>query len=338
MLLSVPRPDQLRALHIGGYWRGPNDIVMHMMRGLAATGADVLEFSTDDNRVALDTEGRWYDRGTSGPTWLREAALRDTIDRFDPHLVVCNAGGLAFRPETAAVLRQRRCLLGIALSDPDVFERTTRHIAATFDLFLTNAPRCVPDYRALGVRTGVLPVATNPDFFRPVPGRSEYDCDVLVLGRAHPDRVEPVRALVAAFDTHVHGEGWEEHGIPSRGLVFGEDALAALSSARCTVVFNLTADGHALVKVGLFDFTAAGALVVTNRSPLIEPYFAIGREVVAFDGTGDLLAKIAELLRDPATARSIRDAGRQRTLRDHTWAAVWRDVLQWAAGERGTVR
>jgi spore maturation protein CgeB len=327
MRLQVTDPSRLRAVHVGGYWRGPNDMVRQMMLGLRAAGAEVLEYCTDDHRQALDTEGRPYDRGTTGPVWLRWEHLREPVERFAPHLIVCNAGGLSFRPAVARALRRRVCLLGIALSDPDVFAPATRHFAANFDLFLTNAPACVVPYEALGARAGVLPIATNEAFFHPVPPRPELACEVLVLGRAHPDRVEPVRALVREFDTHVYGEGWEEHGIASRGLIYGDDVLAALSSAQATVLFFLTGGGHALVKVGLFDFAAAGALVITNRFAEVEPYLTYGREIVGFDSTEDLLRQVRFYLDHPAEAEAVRRAGRARVLAEHTWPAVWPRIL-----------
>lgn len=327
MRLQNPDPTRLRAFHVGGYWRGANDMVRQMMLGLRAAGAEVLEYSTDEHREALDTEGRNYDRGTTGPVWLRWEQLREPIARFAPHLVVCNAGGLSFRPDAAAELRRHCCLLGIALSDPDVFEPATRHFAANFDLFLTNAPGCVPRYQALGARAEVLPIATNEAFFHPVPPRPELACEVLVPGRAHPDRVEPVRALVAGFDTHVYGEGWEEHGVASRGLIYGDDVLAALNSARITVIFFRTGGGHALVKVGLFDFAAAGALVFTNRFSEVEPYLEYGREIVGFDSTAELLRQARHYLDHPAEAEAVRRAGRARVLAEHTWPAVWPRIL-----------
>jgi glycosyltransferase involved in cell wall biosynthesis len=328
MKLAARSNAELRAFHIGGYWRGANDMVRQMMLGLRSTGAEVVEFSTDDHRDALDTGGRAYDRGTLGPVWLRWEALEEPIARARPHLVVCNAGGLSFRPADARRVRESACLLGIALSDPDVFEPATRHIAANFDVFLTNAPSCVPRYEALGARSGVLPIATNDTFFHPVPPRPQLACEVLVIARPHPDRVQPVKALAAAFDTHVYGEGWEEHGVAGRGLIFGDDLLAALGSARMTVVFFLTGGGHALVKVGLFDFPAAGALVATNYFPEVEPYLAYGKEIIGFTSTDDLLRKVRYYLDHPAEAQAIREAGRARVRRDHTWRTAWPRVLE----------
>src|SRR5262249_41627177 len=137
----------------------------------------------------------------------------------------------------------------------------------------------VARHEANGARARVLPIGTNESFYRPRPPRPELRCQVLVLGRAHPDRVEPVQALSRAFDVHLYGEGWEEHGLKSRGVILGEDVMAALNSASMTVIFFLTGAGHALVKVGLFDFAAAGALVVTNRFAEVEPYLEYGKEI-----------------------------------------------------------
>jgi glycosyltransferase involved in cell wall biosynthesis len=327
MLLQAAADADVRALHIGGYWRGENDMVRQMMLGLRSTGAEVAEFSTDEHRDALDTEGRPYDRGTTGPVWLRYERLAGEIERLRPNLVVCNAGGLGFRPEDARRLRERACLAGIALSDPDVFEPATRHIAPHFDVFLTNAPACLARYEALGARAALLPVATNDAYFHPVPPRPEMRCDVLVVARPHPDRIGPVQELARAFDTHVYGEGWDAHGVPGRGLIHGDDLLAALNSARVTVVFFLTGAGHALVKVGLFDFPAAGALVATNRFREVEPYLAYGKEIIGFDTTEELIASVRRVLDHPEEAERIRAAGRARVLRDHTWRTAWPKVL-----------
>ncbi len=308
-------------------------MVRQMMLGLRAAGADVLEFSTDEHPEALDTEDRPYDRGSTGPVWLRWESLRPWIERSRPHLVICNAGGLSFRPDDARRVRESGTLLGIALSDPDVFRPATRLIAPNFDLFLTNAPELVPAYRELGARADTLPIATNEEFFRPVPPRPELRCDVLVLGRAHPDRVEAVRALFRDFYVHLYGEGWEPFALPSRGLIFGDDTLAALASAAVTVVFFRTGGGHALVKVGLFDFAAAGALVATNHFPEVEKYLTFGREILGFESTGDLIEKVRYCLDHPEAAAAIRQAGRARVLRDHTWKRAWPKILSSLAGD-----
>jgi len=187
------------------------------------------------------------------------------------------------------------------------------------------------DNRVLDVAAELKPSARGEleitDVNRAYLGWNELACEVLVLGRAHADRVGPVRALAERFETHVYGEGWEQHGLAARGTIYGDDVLAALSSAKMTMVFFRTGAGHALVKVGLFDFAAAGALVVTNRYPEAEKYFEFGREIVGFDDTPDLLRQVEYLLTHPGEAEAIRRAGRERVLREHTWTRVWPRIL-----------
>lgn len=169
--------------------------------------------------------------------------------------------------------------------------------------------------RLLGATAAPLRFGTHPEFFQPAAARSELACEVLMVGHANPDRLQPVKRLAREFQLHVYGEGWDKHGIPSRGLIFGEDSLAALASAFCVVVFHRGLRGDPLIKPSLFDFTAAGALVVTNYHPAIEPYFVFGDEIVGFHGEEDLVPTIRRLLEHPQEAERIRRAGRARTLR-----------------------
>jgi spore maturation protein CgeB len=256
--------------------------------------------------------------------WLRWDLLEEHITRFRPDVIVCNGGGLSFRSEVAAVLRRRGIrLVGIALSDPEVFERVTSHIAAIFDRYLTNVGYCLPRYRAIGVNAMLLPPGTNHQFFRPVPPRPELICDVLFMGVAHADRVEPVRALCNSFDVHLYGESWDAHGIESRGTIYGEDSLAALNSAKIAMIFSKTTTGQPNVKGGLFDFPAAGAFVITDHVPELVDYFEIGREIVTFTSIPEMLEKVAYFLAHPEDRIRIQTAARQRVLRDHTWQRIW---------------
>lgn len=323
-----PRPDGLRIFYIGGYWRGPNDMVAQMLQGLRATGVHVVDFNTDQHHDAFDTDGHPYDRGTTSPVWLVRDKLFPLILRFRPHVIICNAGGLSFRPRDASFLRKLGIkLLKIVLSDPEVYEPVTSKIANNFDVLYTVVNEYVERYRRRGSQAYFLPMATNPLFFHPVPPRPEYKCEVLVLGAVHSDRVEPVKALVKHFDTHVHGENWEKFGITNRGLLLGNDVLSALNSASLAVIFSRTVSGFQGVKVGILDFLSSGCAVVTDYIPGLERYFVVGKEIIAFHDTQDMLEKIRYYLDHPAEADEIRRAGRSKVIANYTWDKVWPKVI-----------
>jgi hypothetical protein len=319
---------KLRALHIGGYWRAENDTVRNMMLGLESAGAQVLEYNTDKHPEALDTEGHTYDRGTCGPVWLREEHLMGQITNFQPHIIVCNAGGLSFYPDVAERLRRRHYLLGIALSDPDVFESTTRHICTGFDLLLTNEKNLVRKYRELGANAAQLPFGTNEKHFHPMSPLEKYKTEVLIMGRAHPNRIGHVKAIIEKFDTMVYGEGWDDYGVTSLGFIYGDEAMYALNSAKLVPVFLHNPDGTStFVKPSILDFPAAGALVITDYLPDVEQYLEYGREIIGFSSTGELISKIEYYLSHPDEAEAIRKAGHKRVIREHTWALVWHRIL-----------
>lgn len=323
-----PGPAELRVFYIGGYWRGANDVVAQMLQGLQAVVVNVFEFNTDENHDALDVENRPYDRGTSGPVWLVRSRLFPLLLKFRPHVIICNAGGLSFRPQDVIVLRRWGIkLLGIALSDPEVYEATTSKICHNFDVFYALVKEFVDIYRRTGVQAYRLPIATNELFFHPVHPRPEYDCDVLILGAVHEDRIEPVRALVKHFNTHVYGENWEQHGIDNRGFLFGEETLYALNSAKMAVIFPKTVSGFKAVKIGVFDFLAAGCLVVTEDFPDLHEYFDVEKEIVAFKDTDDMLKKIRYYLDHTEEADLIRRAGREKIIKNYTWKKVWPNIL-----------
>lgn len=326
---------ELRVIHIGGYsFRGPNSPVRHMMLGLKDAGVDVLEYNTDEHLDALDTEGRIYDSGTYGPVWIREEYLLSDIERFKPHILICNAGGLSFKPKVSKYLRKKFYLLGIALSDPDVFPYCTSRIASNFDLFLTNDPSLIHRYSEMKVNISSLPFGTNEKFFRPLPALEKYKTDVIIIGRCLPNRVEPVKAILKYFDAAVYGEGWEAHGIQSRGTIYGDDFMHALNSSRIAPLFLKNPDGSSMfVKVGILDFPSAGALVITNYLPAVEEYLIFGREIIGFSSTRELIEKIEYYLKHPDEAESIRRAGQERVRKEHTWSRKWLQILTKLTGK-----
>lgn len=324
-----PTPKQLRVFYIGGYWRGQNDMVAQMLSGLRATEVNVVDFNTDKNHDALDTDGMPYDRGTTSPVWLRREKLFPLIFRFRPHIVICNAGGLSFRSTDSEYLRKKLGikLLTFVLSDPEVYIPTTSKIAHNFDVLYSFVNQYVELYKKQVPDSYLLPMATNKEFFHPVPARKEYECDVLMIGAVHVDRIEPVKLLVQNFNTNVHGENWENYDIENKGIIYEEDVLAALNSTKMAVIFSKSVTGFQGFKVGILDFLAAGCLVITEETPHLHVYFEVGKEVVAFTDYADMIVKIKYYLSHPDEAEQILKAGREKVINRYTWEKIWPKVL-----------
>jgi spore maturation protein CgeB len=79
-----------------------------------------------------------------------------------------------------------------------------------------------------------------------------------------------------------------------------------------------------------FEAPMAGALYLTNYSDELAEHYEPDREVVTFRNRYELLEKVEYYLAHPAEADRVRQAGRARALRDHTWerrfASLFREL------------
>jgi glycosyltransferase involved in cell wall biosynthesis len=82
-------------------------------------------------------------------------------------------------------------------------------------------------------------------------------------------------------------------------------------------------NGFALDPLKVFEYLALGKPTITIRAPNIEALFADGEHLLLVEpGDGrDLADAIARFMDDPALAARTAQAGRERVLERHTWAA-----------------
>ena len=104
-----------------------------------------------------------------------------------------------------------------------------------------------------------------------------------------------------------------------------EELVRMYSRARISLGFSTTGETHTarerIVQVRLRDFEApmSGAFYMVESMPELGEFFEIGREIVCYDGPDDLVEKARYFLGHDDERERIRQAGRARALRDHTW-------------------
>ena len=92
--------------------------------------------------------------------------------------------------------------------------------------------------------------------------------------------------------------------------------------ARARVAINRhgdIAEGHAN-NMRLFEATGMGALLATEAADNLPDLFEPGREVLAYTDADDLIEQVRHHLEHEDERRAVAAAGRQRTLRDHSYA------------------
>lgn len=169
-----------------------------------------------------------------------------------------------------------------------------------------------------------LPLATNPDRFRPREPSEDLRCDVVFVGNYWEkprDIIEALPYLPDDLDVRVYGNGWEKlpHIRPyHRGVLPYERLADAYNSAR--IVIDDTAGPtkpYGAVNSRVFDALATGAVVVSDNPVGVQEVF--DADFPTWDD-GPSLAKVVERNLDAAQEASDRaERYRADVISHHTY-------------------
>lgn len=284
--------------------------------GLHELGHTVQEINVGQRPDVLAKRRRYL--GGHGPNIVHLPAIHAELFAFQPELIILCAGGLTFSPEDLAKLRRRCPIVGMTLSDPDVFSTVSTY-CHHFTYHTTNSVLAYEEYKRRGIRNTILmPFAVDSRFFAPRPADPQWACDVAVIGHANKQRLALAQRLADEFDVRFHGRNWPWKTL---GPVHGEDWFRAAYSTRFLVNFPQTRRGFINVKVGVFEAVATGRLLFTQYFDEMKRYFEYDKEIIGYRDSGDLIRKIRYYLEHPAEAQAIAQAGQLRCAREHTWAS-----------------
>ncbi|MEE2528800.1 polysaccharide pyruvyl transferase family protein [Pseudarthrobacter sp. J75] len=315
-----------RIMFLGRSINGTTDIVSSMSRSLRNLGHHVLDLDTAKHKL---TNNPTRATGGNGPIFVEYDKIESFVENFRPQMIICCAGGLTFTESDAAALKARGIVLvGITLSDPDVFPSIVGH-AHVFDYHTTNAELSLAMYKAQGVNNTVyFPFGIDRGFVtQEVTAAPEFAADVICLGHANnrPDRNNTMTHLAKTLDVKTYGRGWELEGSE---VVAGDRALQALKMGRVHINFPLTRAGYINIKCGVFESIGAGAVVATQNFEEMERFFSYGDELLGYDNEFDLEEQIEQLLADPIRYGEMRVAGFKRLINSHLYEHRWMDLFE----------
>lgn len=208
------------------------------------------------------------------------------------------------------------------------------------------------DYEALGAHPIYCQEAANPAIYKPYDLPVVYD--TTFVGMAYGDRPAYIHSLLKrGLHVRAWGPNWQELaapdpvrrlwrlgrrvlGLPTTtfptlpsaalgpGLVDTE-MIKIYSQSKINLGFSTCGETHRsgerIVQVRLRDFEVpmSGGFYLVEYMEELEEFYEIGREIVCYDGPDDLAEKIRYYLAHDTEREQIRQAGRARCLRDHTW-------------------
>lgn len=198
-------------------------------------------------------------------------------------------------------------------------------IAPVVDLNLTNAPDSVIKYAAVGALSIFWPEAALPDIHKPYDVPFEFD--ISFVGQKYgwrPKFIDKLREngiIINCF-----GKGWDS------GPLSDEEMVKLYSRSRINLGF--AGVGHSKKLMCLkgrdFEVPMSGALYLTQDNPELSLVYDVGSEIMTYRDERDCVDKIKWILSHPEEADTIRRAGRQRALKDHTWERRFEDIFRLA--------
>lgn len=292
------------------------------------------EHGVEFSRVAIYAHPRAFGLPFIGP-WLKSRrSLTDIaiaqIEEIKPDVVYCQTLSF-FSPDDILRLRKTAKLIVGQNASPLPSEEKLK----SFDLILTSFPHVVPRLRAMGIGSEYFRLGfdTKPMF---VIGAVERDIDASFVGGISPQHGKAtalLEYLARQTPLEFFGYGARELSRASavrhkhHGEAWGLDMYRVLARSRITLNRHIDVAENNANNMRLYEATGMGAMLVTDLKDNLHELFQIGKEVVAYSSPQEAVDMIRYYYAHEEEAADIARAGRDRTLRDHTYQARMRELV-----------
>jgi spore maturation protein CgeB len=253
------------------------------------------------------------------------------IRSFKPDILYCHDLSLFPKRILKALKPHVRLIVGqIAYVLPP------RSFVEGYDLILTSFPHFVPKLKAAGIPSEYFRLGFDPRVAGDFDGVSR-DIDVSfvgAIGRSHRNAVPLLERLCRETPIRIYGYGAEDLPTDSPILeryekeAWGLDMYRILARSKITLNRHIAVAANYANNMRLYEATGMGALLLTDEKDNLKDIFEPGGEVETYGNPQAAVEKISLLLRDPERLARIAAAGRARTLREHTYPARMRELLE----------
>ncbi|MFQ5915184.1 MAG: glycosyltransferase [Nitrospinota bacterium] len=282
---------------------------------------------------------------------LRDARLRNLVDRWEPDLLFVLKGETVHRDDIEWARKRGIVTVNWFPDDPHLFEAVSRHLATAYDFFFTNSIQVIDRYRALGCRNiSWIAFGCEPRYQKRFPVRTiaeRFKSDVCFVGTCLPERRDLISTLAARSraSIKVWGRGWDRYRPPKacRTLRVGpllswHDAMVKAYNGASIVINTTNATQRGWdVNSKVYEAAACGSFVLTNAARSLGRIFTEGEEVATYESYDELVAAVEHYLSARGERQRIAEAGRAQVYREHTMLHRVQEILAAVTGEDAVV-
>jgi hypothetical protein len=201
------------------------------------------------------------------------------------------------------------------------------HYLKAYDLILTSFPHYVERFRKVGINSEYFKIAFDPSVLGKAGAfEKKYTCTFVGgISPAHKTGTLLLEELARHVDIDFFGYGLETLDKNSlirhrhHGEVWGLDMYRTLLSSKITINRHIDVAENYANNMRLYEATGCGAMLVTEYKDNLHELFEIGKEVVAYKNTEELVELIKYYTKHHDERELIARAGQDRTLSEHTY-------------------
>jgi hypothetical protein len=315
-----PPDSGLRILWVGANWHQDSS---GFLAGLAKFG-EVVQFHNAAGTYGL--RQRWDGEDVARNDRALREQFRAMRDTGPVHLVLGQMWAQLVSSDALQEIRTQ----GAMTANISMDDRLPEHwstasgvrsgsvgLGPGLDMVLTSSPETPEWFLAEGVPAIYMPMASDPERFRPFP-EDQKRYDVSFVGSKYGLREKLVNALVAG-GIHVDpfGPGWPN------GAVDATQSAEIFGRSRIILGMGTVAHSEDLFTIKLRDFDApmCGAMYVTHRNPDLLQLYRESEEIACYRTADECVHKVRYYLSHPEHRRRVAAAGMARARADHTWQA-----------------
>ncbi|MGY5765681.1 CgeB family protein [Brachybacterium sp. DNPG3] len=312
-----------------GYWRSIGDAFERLGHRVGVVRYDAYDTVAEKTRLKATVElpDRLRLPGADDRRTAERARLTDRViaalQRIRPDRVVIIKGdGLDERFWDALGDTPRILWLYDDLHRHDYTEEFLREVGPIVDYARSEAE----DLRALGADAHFVPNAFDPHRAERTSARTG---EIVFIGSGYANRMTtlthladqglPVHAWGRDFSRHPWDRArtfsWSRPSFASSREVPLERAYQIHAEAAAAVAIHGLQNGHAM---RTFEIPGMGGVQLVDRDD-VDQFYDVGTEVAVWHDLDELTELSRRAIADPGWAQGLRDAGRRRTLAEHTF-------------------
>ena len=255
------------------------------------------------------------------PKWVQRIVL-EQIKQAKPDIVYVQDLSI-LNPNTLKEVKQHAKLLVGQIACPLPAKDNLR----AFDLILTSFPHYVKRFRKMGINSEYFKIAFESKILKKI-GNQKRQYDVTFIGSFTPSHQKGIRLLESVakeIPVNIWGQGKQFLSPQSplrqrwQGEAWGLDMYQKLAQSKMVINRHIGVAENYANNMRLYESTGMGAMLITDKKKNLNDLFKVGKEVVEYTNSKDLIKKIKYFLNHENERVKIALAGQKRTIKDHKY-------------------